>query len=176
MDQDSQACLTSSEKSILQPSAHRQLQRTLILIQNWCTAGDQWTKCRINRVSQVSIGFPLFTELLGSIVSLSGSLIHTPLWKPAKISTSTRNLGMLIYPSNRGCWSLVFLEEAMQPMLITVLHESLYSDVCIMNEVELLIQICGLHKESKGRGKRALWSISLWVVSEAHGGCAYTSP
>lgn len=40
-------------------------------------------------------------------------------------------------------------------MLITVLHESVYTDVCIMNEVELLIQICGLHKESKGRRKRS---------------------
>lgn len=49
-------------------------------------------------------------------------------------------------------------------MLITVLHESVYTDVCIMNEVELLIQICGLHKESKGRGKGALWSISLWLA------------
>lgn len=83
---------------------------------------------------------------------------------------------MLISPSVRGGWRQVFSAEAMQPMLITVLHESLYSDVCIMNEAELLIQICGLHKESKGRGKGALWSVSLWVVSEAHGCCAYTSP
>lgn len=49
-------------------------------------------------------------------------------------------------------------------MLITVLHKSVYTDVCIMNEVEVLIQICGLHKESKGRGKGALWSIFLWLA------------
>lgn len=61
-------------------------------------------------------------------------------------------------------------------MLITVLHESVYADVCIMNEVELLIQICGLHKESKGRGKEPC-GVSLYgLLGEAHGCCAYTFP
>lgn len=37
-------------------------------------------------------------------------------------------------------------------MLIAVMHESIYSDIYIyiMNEEELLVQICGLHKESCG--------------------------
>lgn len=49
-------------------------------------------------------------------------------------------------------------------MLIAVLHESIYCDVYIMNEEELLIQICGLHKESEGTtAKAALWNSFLWV-------------
>lgn len=38
------------------------------------------------------------------------------------------------------------------------MHESIYWGVYIMNEEELIVQICGLNKESKGIvGKRALW-------------------
>lgn len=39
------------------------------------------------------------------------------------------------------------------------MHENIYCGVYIMNEEELLVQICGLHKESKGiMGKRAPWN------------------
>lgn len=53
-------------------------------------------------------------------------------------------------------------------MLIAVLHESIYCDVYIMNEEELLIQICGLHKESKGTAaKGALWNSFYGFVGKA---------
>lgn len=49
-------------------------------------------------------------------------------------------------------------------MLMAVMHESIYCDIYIMNEEELLVQICGLHKESKGTmGKRALWNNFFYI-------------
>lgn len=50
--------------------------------------------------------------------------------------------------------------------ILAVMHESIYCGVYIMNEEDLLVQICGLYKESKGIvGKRALWnSLSFFMV------------
>lgn len=53
-------------------------------------------------------------------------------------------------------------------MLKAVLHESIYCDVYIMNEEELLIQICGLHKESEGTtAKGARWNSFYGFVGKA---------
>ena len=61
-------------------------------------------------------------------------------------------------------------------LILAVMHESIYCGVYIMNEEELLVQICGLYKESKGIvGKRAQWrfffSFLYGVVGEALGLC-----
>lgn len=55
--------------------------------------------------------------------------------------------------------SFFILNSCIAPMLIlAVLHESTYCAVYIMNEEELLVQICGLPKESKKfMGERILW-------------------
>lgn len=48
-------------------------------------------------------------------------------------------------------------------LILAVMRESIYCGVYIMNEEELHVQICGLHKERKGiMGKRALWNCFLW--------------
>lgn len=41
-------------------------------------------------------------------------------------------------------------------LILAVMHECIYCAVYIINEEKLLLQICGLHKESKGlMGKRS---------------------
>lgn len=50
-------------------------------------------------------------------------------------------------------------------MLIGVMHESIYCDIYIMNEEELVVQICGLHKESKGTISKepcGIFFLCLW--------------
>lgn len=50
-------------------------------------------------------------------------------------------------------------------LILAVMHKSIYCVVYIMNEEELLVQICGLHKESMGiMGKRALWNCFFIIV------------
>lgn len=57
------------------------------------------------------------------------------------------------------------------------MHESICRAVYIMNGDELLVQICGLHKESKGiMGKRALWICFYSFVGEALGCVTYMFP
>lgn len=60
---------------------------------------------------------------------------------------------------------LVLRSSTARMLILAVMHECIYCGVYIMNEEELLVQICGLHKESKGiMGKRALWNsfFFLW--------------
>lgn len=67
--------------------------------------------------------------------------------------------------------TLVLESSTARMLILAVMHESIYCGVYIMNEEELHVQICELHKESKGiMGKRAVGDCLFYgFIGEAPG-------